>query len=156
MKRLPLFIILTLFGSLIPASLSATAQTGKNPGQSYADAVFELQNVSLYVNRAAVSESVGTCGGTVVWFYLPGKGQFIFSSNPHDGFDFQKVGTVSGNTFSFWYKDELYEVTSTSQIIKDGGVTDLWLLHDASYRPKGCDTICFGSASPFEYFVKSR
>ena len=153
MKRLPLFIILTLFGGLILASFNVAAQTGKNAKE---DAVFELQNVSLYVNRAPVAEGVGTCGGTVVWFYLRDKGQFVFSSNPHDGFDFQNVGAVKGNLISFWYKDDLYEVTSTSQIIKDGGESDLWLLHDSSYRPKGCDNVCFGSASPFEYFIKSR
>ena len=156
MKRLPLFITLTLFGGLIMASLSAAAQVDKDAGPVKEDAVFELQNVSLYINNAPVAESVGSCGGTVIWFYLRDKGQFVFSSNPHDGFEFQNIGAVKGNTISFWYKDDLYEVASASQIINDGSQTDLWLLHDPGYRPKGCDNICFGSASPFEYFVKSR
>lgn len=156
MKRLPLFMTLTLLGGLTLASLGAAAQSEKTAGPIKEDAAFELQNVSLYINHAPVAESVGDCGGTVIWFYLRDKGQFIFSSNPHEGFDFRNIGAINGNTISFWYKDDLYEVVSTSHIYKEGSVTDTWLLHDAGYRPKGCDNICFGSASPFEYFVKSR
>lgn len=156
MNRSPLFISLVLSGCLILASLSVAAQGDKNKKPVKDDAVFDLQNVSLYINRAAVAESVGSCGGTVVWFYVQDKGQFVFSSNPHDGFEFQKVGTVRGNMISFWYKEDLYEIFSSSQIIKDGNETDLWLMHDANYRPKGCDNICFGGASPFDFFIKSR
>jgi hypothetical protein len=156
MKRLPLFITLTLSGCFILVALSVAAQTDRKKGPAKEDAVFELQHVSLYINHAPVAESIGTCGGTVIWFYLPDKGQFIFSSNPHEGFEFQKIGTVRGNLISFWHNENLYEMISTSPIVTDGGEADLWMMHDASSRPKGCDTICIGGASPFEYFMKSR
>lgn len=156
MNRLPLFISLILSGGLILAALSVDAQIDGKKEPVKEDAVFKFERASLYVNHAPVAESFATCGGNVVWFYIRDKGQFVFSSNPHEGFEFQKIGTVSGNTISFWHKDNLYEVVSTSQIIQDGSEADLWLMHDAGYRPKGCDNICFGSASPFDYFVKSR
>ncbi|HJQ67535.1 MAG TPA: hypothetical protein VKA70_01075 [Blastocatellia bacterium] len=156
MKRSPFFISVVLSVCFILASLSAAAQDNKHKKQTKNDAVFELENISLYINRAAVAEGAGTIGGTVVWFYVRDRGQFVFSSNPQEGFEFQKIGTVRGSMISFWYKDDLYEIFSTSQIVKDGSETDLWLLHDPNYRPKGCENVCFGSASPFDYFVKSR
>lgn len=157
MKRLTaskLLLPLCCFSLLAASAIAQTPSTTDSPVK---DAVLELKDFSLYINRQPVAENVGSFGGTVVWFYLPDQGQFIISTNPHKGYDFQKVGTIAGNSISFWHKENYYEWISRMQVLSEGSEKEVWLMVDTGYSPKDCGGgVCFGSATPFERFIKNR
>ncbi|HEX8459242.1 MAG TPA: hypothetical protein VF656_18265 [Pyrinomonadaceae bacterium] len=77
------------------------------------------------------------CSGALVWFYVEGRGRFIFSLMPHEGYDFQKVGRIENNKISFTIDGDTYEWISSAPVVGtsggDGGNWNLWVLHDAAY-----------------------
>ncbi len=76
------------------------------------------------------------CAGSLVWFYVPGRGRFIFSLVPRAGYDFQKSGMIIDNSIRFDFKDEHYEWISSAPIVGNGGAWYVWLLHDPGYTPE--------------------
>jgi len=106
---------------------------------------FTLGNVELAVRDYELTingELVGGgrrkaargCAGALVWFYVPGRGRFIFSLIPHEGYDFQKVGRIEHNKISFTRGGDAYEWTSSAPVVgASGGNWNLWVLHDANY-----------------------
>lgn len=87
----------------------------------------------------AAGKSKSTFGGPLLWCYIEGRGRFIFSLAPRDGYDFQKVGVIDGNRIEFTVKGEHYEWLSSSPILRDGGAWNLWVLHDPKYVPFGLE-----------------
>jgi hypothetical protein len=153
MKRLiGLSLLLLLFCTLTPDMVAQSPSPASLPE----DALLEMKNYSLFVNRIPVAENVGTLGGKVVWFCLPDKGPFIISTNPHKGYDFKKVGVITGKTISFTHDDKVYEWVSRSSVLGDGTERELWLLVDAKYRSVCSGGVCFGGASPFEGFMSGK
>jgi hypothetical protein len=102
---------------------------------------FGLNNVELAVNnyqlvvdeQAVVTSGLRNCTGALVWFYLPGRGRFIFSLVPYEGYDFRKVGVIADNKISFRWKGVSYEWVSRAPIVGSGGLWNLWVLHDQDY-----------------------
>ncbi len=76
------------------------------------------------------------CAGSLVWFYVPGRGRFIFSLVPRPGYDFQKTGMIVDNMIRFDFKGEHYEWLSSAPIVGSGGLWYVWLLHDPTYTPE--------------------
>lgn len=107
---------------------------------------FAVTNVELAVNNYQLQidgETLRTsgvrrsCAGALVWFSLPGRGRFIFSLAPHEGYDFRKVGLVEDNKIAFTWGDVRYEWISDAPIVgSGGGAWNLWVLHD----PHDADT----------------
>ena len=83
----------------------------------------------------SVSKSTNGCAGALLWFYVPGRGRFILSLVPREGYEFQKVGIVEDNRIEFTVNDNHYEWLSSSPILHGGGVWNLWVLHDPKYTP---------------------
>jgi hypothetical protein len=90
----------------------------------------------------SVSKSTKGCAGALLWFYVPGRGRFILSLVPREGYEFQKVGIIEDNRIEFTVKDNHYEWLSSSPILQGGGTWNLWVLHDPNYTP------LFGSETP--------
>ena len=86
-------------------------------------------------NVVALGKSANPVAGTLVWFYVQGRGRFIFSLAPREGYDFQKVGIVDGNRIEFIMGGDRYEWLSASPILSGGGTWNLWVLHDPKYSP---------------------
>jgi hypothetical protein len=76
------------------------------------------------------------CTGALIWFYVPGRGRFIFSLVPRAGYDFQKVGLIEDNLISFDFHGEHYEWISSAPVVGNGGLWHVWLLHDPHYTPE--------------------
>jgi len=102
------------------------------------DAVeLSIKDYRLLLNGSvvAVGKSTSPVAGALVWFYVQGRGRFIFSLAPRDGYEFQKVGIVDGNRIEFTMGGDRYEWLSASPILSGGGTWNLWVLHDPKYSP---------------------
>ena len=109
------------------------------------DAVeLSIKDYRLLLNGSVVSvgKSTSPVAGALVWFYVQGRGRFIFSLAPRDGYEFQKVGIVDGNRIEFTMGGDRYEWLSASPILTGGGTWNVWVLHDPKYSP------LFGSEKP--------
>ena len=93
-------------------------------------------------NVIAVGRSTKGCAGTLLWFYVPDRGRFIFSLVPREGYQFQKVGVIEDNRIEFTVNGNHYEWLSSSSILPGGGIWNVWVLHDPNYTP------LFGSEPP--------
>lgn len=99
---------------------------------------FSIDDMELSVNnyRLLLNGNViwgppsGGCSGTIIWFYLPGRGRFVFSLIPREGLDFKKTGVIEHNKISFSLDGEHYEWISSSPVLAIDGIWNLWVLHD--------------------------
>jgi hypothetical protein len=105
---------------------------------------FTLEAVTLAVKGYEVridgalvgkSKSKIGCEGSLLWLYIPNRGRFIFSLVPREGYSFQKIGLLDDNRIEFEAYNEFYEWTAGEAILPNGGVWNLWVLHDPEYAP---------------------
>jgi hypothetical protein len=75
--------------------------------------------------------------GALIWCYVEGHGRLIFSLVPRDGYQFQKVGTITDNKIEFTLNGKRFEWLSSEPILPSGGSWNLWVLHDPKYTPFG-------------------
>jgi hypothetical protein len=96
-----------------------------------------VKNYSLLINGTLVNKSKSTIGftGTLLWFYIPDRGRFIFSLVPREGYEFAKIAVVDDNRIEFSLNNERYEWLSSESILPNGGTWNLWVLHDPYYTP---------------------
>lgn len=97
---------------------------------------------SLLVNGQPATQGKFGCSGSLIWFYVPGSGRFIFSIAPHEGYDFKKIGLIEHNRITFSYNGNFYEWISQGPILGQGGNWHLWVLHDTSYKE---ENFCTGA-----------
>jgi hypothetical protein len=95
----------------------------------------ELAGGARISSSSGGGKSARGCAGALVWLYVTGRGRFIFSLIPHEGYDFQKVGRIENNKISFALGGDSYEWTSSAPVVgtSGGGNWNLWVLHDAAY-----------------------
>lgn len=96
-----------------------------------------IKGYQLMVDGRLVGQSKSVTGysGSLLWFYVPNRGRFIFSLVPREGYEFRKVGVLEGNKIEFVANGELYEWFSGSEILPNGGRWNLWVLNDERYTP---------------------
>lgn len=97
-----------------------------------------LRDFKLRINGEEVTTKnpVRECKGALVWFYVPGRGRFIFSLAPHTGYDFRKVGVIEDSKISFALEGINYEWISREPVINaNNGKWNLWVLHDKEFTP---------------------
>lgn len=97
----------------------------------------DMKDYSLMLNASliAMGKSKTGCSGALLWIYIPNRGRFIFSLAPREGYPFEKSGTIAGNKIEFDVNGEHYEWLSSSAIVREEGVWNLWVLHDTQYSP---------------------
>jgi hypothetical protein len=107
------------------------------PARDYtlSDVELEVSSYRLLINGELVTGNrpTGGCRGAIIWFYIPGKGRFIFSLSPHEGYDFRKSGSIEHNKIVFNVGSDRYEWVSNGPIVGSGGNWNLWVLQDPSY-----------------------
>ncbi|HUQ31031.1 MAG TPA: GWxTD domain-containing protein [Pyrinomonadaceae bacterium] len=101
------------------------------------DVEMKMINYQLLVNNELVAggKRSGACAGPVIWFHLQERGRFIFSLKPHEGYDFQKIGTIERNKIKFKLGDDRYEWISDVPVVSGGGPWNLYVLYDPNYVP---------------------
>jgi hypothetical protein len=76
-------------------------------------------------------------GGTI-WFVVPGRGRYILSLGPHDGF--RKSGAVRDNVLTFGD----CEYRASAPILGAGKAWNLYVFQDLRYRSDGALTVSGG------------
>ena len=101
------------------------------------DVALKLTDFRLIINGEVRSGERELDGieGPLPSFYVPGKGLFILSIRPHEGYDFQKVGVAEGSKISFSYGADKYELVGHDPVIAFGGKWHIWVLLLTSYQP---------------------
>ncbi len=97
------------------------------------DVIFRIEKPKVYINEKEYKTNT-TVAGSVSWIYIKGKGRFIFSIKSQPGFNFQQIGTISNNKFSFEFNGEKYRFITKSPILGMGGNWNLWVMHDPNYQ----------------------
>jgi len=125
-----------------------------------------VKNFKLMVNEQAIlgaeSPVRGGVSGPIIWLYLPGRGRFIFSLVPREGYDFQKIGTIQDNKISFQIAGDRYEwISSTTVFGGASGGWKLWVLHEADYSPQNellsaDGGYLIGATDRVEYLLKKK
>src|SRR6185295_4890796 len=69
---------------------------------------------------------------------------------PREGYEFQKVGLVTGNKIEFTIGGDHFEWLSTAPVLNDGGTWNLWVLHDPKYVPLVLDYQTKKSKDPWD------
>jgi hypothetical protein len=130
-------IIKASFEEIPLGGVSAKPEAGPARDFSLDDVEMKMINYRLLVNGELVAGHgpTGGCSGSVIWFYLPERGRFIFSIRPHEGYDFQRAGQIENNKISFSVGGEQYEWISSSPVLGISGRFNLWMLRDPDYRP---------------------
>ena len=130
------------FVDVVKVSFDRSAFGEQSPGQRArdfsADAVaMEMKDYSLFIDDelTGVGKSKTGSSGALLWLYVPQRGRFIFSLVPRPEYAFQKLGTVSGNKIDFSIQGEHYQWLSSSPILREEGVWNLWVLMDPKYVP---------------------
>ena len=95
------------------------------------------------INVDAVSGAGGITGVNAA-FYLAPRGRFFFSLAAREGFT--KAGDVRDNTLSFTIDGSRYVLTCSEKIAPGPDAYNLYVRHDASYRPQNTSDIFFFSA----------
>jgi hypothetical protein len=105
---------------------------------------FTLESVALGIKDyrlllngevLGVGRATSTYEGPLVWFYVQGRGRFIFSLTPRSGYDFRKLAVVDDHKIQFSVGSDQYELISSAPILPGGGTWYLWMLHDKHFTP---------------------
>ena len=109
-----------------------------------------VKNYRLSINGNVVNKNKSSIGasGSLLWFYIPDRGRFIFSLVPREGYEFEKIAVLDEDKIEFTVNGERYEWVSGAPILPNGGSWYLWVLHDPKYVPM------FGSATPVPRTMK--
>lgn len=87
--------------------------------------IFKLKDGALWIDGKKAFEDDGEYDGNILWFSLPKQGQFIFSLEPHQGYDFQQIATLSGKTISYSLEGKPYQLVASAPILNNVGDAEL-------------------------------
>ena len=103
----------------------------------------------------ATFKSPGGDAGPIVWIYLPGRGRFLLSLAPRNGF--RRAGEVRGTSLRFIVDGQTYDVVSSARIAPATAVFNLYVRRQPEWKPTyanaNLDTVHIGSADRLEYLV---
>lgn len=80
---------------------------------------------------------VGSVAGRYAMFYIPGRGGYFFATEDPGRSGFVKAGNVDRTEMRFTLDNVNFVCTASAPILGPGASADLWVFHDASYKPAG-------------------
>ena len=97
------------------------------------DYQFKLPN-RLFINGQPYSGVLGMTGkpGSTLWFSIPGRGRYVLSLTPVQGFE--KAGMIRDNVITFNHGGDSYELRTGGLIIRSGGAWNLYVRLDPHYQ----------------------
>jgi hypothetical protein len=76
-------------------------------------------------------------GGATLWLGLPGRGMYVLSLTPRDGYRFEKSGAIRNHVITFQDGSERYEIRTSAPIAGAGKAWNLYVLHLPKHEMKG-------------------
>jgi hypothetical protein len=115
------------------------ASTGLTPRDfTFDDGPLTLRfdsGIHCFVNGRPLPDTIAFTvrRGSTIWFVIPGRGRYILSLSPQDGF--QKAGAIRGHVVSFQDGPDTFEFRTGGPILGAGKAWNLYVFHDAMYQP---------------------
>jgi hypothetical protein len=75
--------------------------------------------------------------GSTMWLGLPGRGTYILSLAPREGYDFQKAGAIRNHVIMFQDGGDHFEIRTSGPIAGSARAWNLYVLHEPTYEMKG-------------------
>jgi hypothetical protein len=130
---------------------SATTEAGT---QSSSDQIrFSGLKVSINSQVASPSGAGTVVTGRFAMFYVPGHGGYFFAVEPVAQPPFLQVGIVDGKHLKFTVDNDMYDCVSEASILTHSDSGQLWVYHDANYKPSGNWTKSDPASSRNEFFT---
>lgn len=114
---------------------------------------FSALKVAINNRLASSSGASSLVAGRVGMFYIPGRGGYFFSTEPVDQKPFVQIGVVDGKHLQFTLDNDVYDCVSDAPILARSERGQLWLYHDANYKPSGNWTTSDAASSRDEFFT---
>ena len=128
---------------------------------SAADAEMRLNQPQATLNgtRQSTTGRGSNVMGSLVWFYLPGRGRYILSLVPRPELDFQRAGEVRGGAITLTLGGDAITLESPLEIATGNAPYNLYVLRDPEWEPttpaqKG--QLAVGSVAPEELLILKR
>ena len=115
---------------------------------------FQFVGMKVSINGATpIGPAPGSVSGRYSMFYIPGKGGYFFSTDAPEGRAFVKAGSIDGKVMKFTVDNTSYECTAAQPILVHSESGELWVYHDADYKPTGNWTQDKANQSTTEFFA---
>jgi hypothetical protein len=113
--------------------VSTTPASPEHPDQ------IRFAALKVFINSQQASPSgAGTVvAGRVAMFYVPGHGGYFFALDAVTQPAFEQIGVVDGKHLKFTLQNENYDCVSDEPILTQFDRGQLWVYHDANYKPAG-------------------
>jgi hypothetical protein len=102
-------------------------------------AQIRFAGLKVYIQgKSATPTGAGAdVSGRYAMFYIPGHGGYFFSNEPVDQRPFEQGAVVDGKHMTLTIDNETYDCTATAPILVHADRGQLWVYHDAEYKPAG-------------------
>lgn len=101
----------------VPSPPNIPTVSGTARPFSVADAEMHVAQPRLTVNGKQLEGTVpGTSAGSLVWFYLPGRGRYILSLVPRPNLGFTQAGEVRGGKITFNFERDSFTLECPTPI----------------------------------------
>jgi hypothetical protein len=104
---------------------------------SAADAEMRLSQLRATINGTpqSITGRAPNVTGSLVWFYLPGRGRYILSLVPRPQLDFQKAGEVRGGAITLTLGGDAITLEPPLAIAAGNAPYVLYVLRDPEWEP---------------------
>ena len=75
--------------------------------------------------------------GSTIWLALPGRGTYVLSLAPREGYNFKKSGAIRSHVITFHGGGEQYEIRTSGPILGSDKAWNLYVLHLPELEMKG-------------------
>ena len=114
---------------------------------------FSALKVSINNQPASPAGAGSVVTGRFAMFYIPGHGGYFFVTEPVDQPPFLQVAIVDGRHLKFTVDNDTYDCVSDAPILTQSERGQLWVYHDANYKPTGNWTKSDPASSHNEFFT---
>jgi hypothetical protein len=129
---------------------AATSQSGPERSEQIR---FSALKVSINNQPASPSSAGVVVAGRFAMFYIPGHGGYFFSTEEVTERPFQQIAIVDGKHLKFTVDNVAYDCASNAPILVRSERGQLWMYHDANYKPTGNWTTSDPTSSRDEFFT---
>ena len=114
---------------------------------------FSTLKVSINNQPGSPAGAGSMVAGRFAMFYIPGRGGYFFSTEPVDHPVFLDIGIVDGKHLKFTVDNDTYDCESDAAVLTQSERGQLWVYHDASYKPAGNLTNSNPESSRDDFFT---